>query len=69
MKDHEIAHMLETLHILAEKHDVEVNITPDGVSLWTRGDIDFTCKDINGARAIKALKALDEFFQCWEPGH
>lgn len=65
MKKHETAYMLESLHVLAEKCNAEINITPDGISLWTSDSSGFTCQDVSGTKAVKALNAFYEFNQYW----
>ena len=53
------------LVLLAEECGAEINITPNGISLWTTDATDFQCQDISPKKVLKALKALKRFRNFW----
>ena len=68
MKNFDIACSLEVLQKMAKKSGAEINITPDGISLWTSDASDFTCQDVSPTKAVLAIKAIKDFRKYWSLG-
>jgi len=66
MKDFSLSHTLEVLQRSCQKIGVEINISPEGVSLWTSDASDYTCQDVSPEKAIDALNAIRKFRKYWK---
>jgi len=66
MKQNDIELTLITLQKMATDCSAEINISPEGISLWTSDASDFQCQDVSADEAIKALKAIKRFRKYWK---
>lgn len=65
MKTNDIELTLITLQKRIINCKAEINISPDGISLWTSDANDFTCQNVSAKKTIKALKAIKKFRKYW----
>lgn len=60
-----LEYTLSELHRMVKKAGAEINISPEGISLWTSDASDYTCQNVPPAKALRAMSAIRRFRKYW----